>query len=140
MVPLRLTRIATGSVVVAAAMIAGCGGSRDYANDPRPPTPINVAAAISPDKVKVDPRSFGGGPVTVIIDNLTDKAQKVTVEAAEPGLKQTSSSINPQGTATLKVDMKRGAYTVSVEDSKIKPAHVMVGKPRASSQDRLRQP
>ncbi len=145
MPPLRLNRVAAGSAVAAAVVISGCGGSKDYANDPRPPAPINVAAAISPDGVTVDPRSFGGGPVTMLIANLTAKAQKLTVRAgtrgtAEPGLRQTSSSINPQGTATLKVDMKPGAYTVSVGNGEIKPAHVRVGKPRASSRDQLLQP
>jgi hypothetical protein len=142
---LRLNRSKTASVVVAALAIAGCGSSKDYANDPRPSTPINVSAVISQDKVSVDPKTFGGGPVTMIIANLTEKTHKVTVEtdelgASNPGLKQTSSSINPQGTATLKVDMKSGSYTVRADDPKIKPAHVKVGKSRASSQDELLQP
>ncbi|MEA2124603.1 MAG: hypothetical protein QOI80_1385 [Solirubrobacteraceae bacterium] len=130
--------------MAAALVLAGCGSESDYANDPRPPTPINISASISPDKVTVSPQEFGAGPVTFLIANLTDDTQQVTVEtqdlAQKAGIKQTSSLINPQGTATLKVDVKEGDYTVSVKSASIQEAHIKVGAERKSSQDQLLQP
>ncbi len=134
-------KIATGLVVLA---LAGCGADSDYANDPRPPTPITVSAAISPDKITVSPTSFGAGPVTFLIANLTGDTQQVTVETRDlsdkAGIKQSSSTINPQGTATLKVDIAEGDYVVHVKKSSIREAHLKVGAERASSQDQLLQP
>jgi hypothetical protein len=140
-----MLRALTASVLTTAAMaLAGCGSEPDYKNDPRPPTPINISAAISPDKVTVSPQQFGAGPVTFLIANLTDDTQEVTVETTDlsnkAGIKQTTSPINPQGTATLKVDVKEGEYVVRTKSSSIREAHISVGAERASSQDTLLQP
>jgi hypothetical protein len=137
----KASLITTG---LAALALAGCGSESDYANDPRPPVPVNISAAISPEKITVSPAKFGAGPVTFLIANLTDDTQQVTVEtedlASTSGIKQSSSVINPQGTATLKVDLKEGDYTVSVEDGQIKATHITVGAERESSHDQLLQP
>lgn len=141
----RALKTASGCITAAAlASASGCGASSDYANDPRPPAPISVSAAISPEKVSVSPKSFGAGPVTFQIANLTDDTQQVTVETRSlsnrAGIKQTSSVINPEGTATLKVDIKRGNYVVSVKERTIQQATLEVGKRRDSAQDQLLQP
>lgn len=83
--------------------------------------------------------------MTFTIANLTEQAHKVTVEtdelgAGSPGLKQTTSAINPGGTATLKIDLRRGDYTVTVGESGIQDARLKVGAERPSSQDQLLQP
>src|SRR3954453_1530426 len=114
---LRISRTATGLIALATT-IAGCGGGKDYANDPRPPTPVNITAAISDQRVTVSPKKVGAGPVVIIIANETGEAHRVTVEtdvlaADEGGIKQQTAPINPDGTATLKLDMREGRYTVS---------------------------
>lgn len=133
--------LALAAMTVAAT---GCGSDEDYANDPRPPSPINISAAISQDKVTVSPAEFGGGPITLLIANLTDADQKLTIEtrdsAQTAGIQQTSAVINPQGTGTLKVDVEEGNYVVSVAQDGIQPARVRVGAERESSQDQLLQP
>ena len=132
------------TVLVAAALLAGCGGGDDdYANNPRPPVPINVTAAITDKGITVSPPEFGAGPVVFIIANQTDEARKVTLESdtsGGPGIKQTTSPINPDGTATLKVDMKTGDYEVRVDGDKPETASVKVGESRESAQDELLQP
>lgn len=137
----RRPSFAIGLVALA---LTSCGSEDEYANDPRPPTPISVSAAISPEKVTVSPAEFGAGPVTFLIANLTDDTQQVTVETRdlsdEAGIKQSSSVINPQGTATLKVDIKEGDYVVSVEENSIQQARLKVTAQRESSQDQLLQP
>lgn len=136
---------ATTGLVCATFAMAGCGGEGDFANEPRPPSPINVTASITDEKITVSPRSFGAGPVVMIIANQTDEAQRVTVEtdqlaADNPGLKQSTAPINPNGTATLKVLMSEGRYTVSVEGAGIDGTSLRVGEQRPSSQDQLLLP
>jgi hypothetical protein len=132
------------TVLVAAALLTGCGGGDDdYANNPRPPAPINVTAAITEDGVTVSPEEFGAGPVVFIIANQTDDARQVTLEAdtsSGPGIKQTTSPINPDGTASLKVDMKQGAYEMRVDGTQVEAAQVTVGESRESAQNELLQP
>lgn len=133
-------------LALSAALVGGCGGGGDdYANNPRPPAPINITAAITDERVAVSPSEFGAGPIVLIISNQTDTAQTVTLETNEiggsgAGVKQTTSPINPAGTATLKVDLKPGTYEVSVASSAIKPAALTVGASRPSAQNDLLQP
>lgn len=129
------------ALTAAALALAGCSSGSDYANNPRPPVPINVSAAISPSKVTVSPQKFGAGPVTFLIANLTNDTQTVTVETVGKGVTQTSSPINPQGTTTLKVDVEeKGGWVVRTRSKAIRAARFTVGAKRASSQDTLLQP
>jgi hypothetical protein len=132
-------------VLLSASLFAGCGSEDDYANEPRPPAPINITAAISDEKISVSPRSFGAGPIVLIVSNQSEAAQQVTFETQDtstggPGIKQTTSPINPRGTATLNVDVTQGTYELSVEDSGVQPAVVEVGAKRESAQNELLQP
>jgi hypothetical protein len=128
-----------------AAFAAGCGGGGDYANKPRPATPINVTAAINEDEISISPKTFGAGPIVMIVSNQSGKAQTVTIQTEElggsqPGLKQSTDPIEPRGTATLKVDVREGQYAVSVKGGGVEPAAVEVGAPRKSAQNDLLEP
>ena len=134
-----------GGIAAALVTVAGCGGGGDYANNPRPPAPINVTAAITPKKITVSPTQFGAGPIVLIIANETQAAHRVTLEtdelgASSPGIKQSTAPINPDGTATLKIDVRKGEYHVSVDGGAIKGARVKVGAERESAQNDLLQP
>jgi hypothetical protein len=129
----------------AASALAGCGGGgEDYANKPRPATPINVTAAISDKKISISPKRFGAGPVVIIVSNQTTKEQTLTLQTDElggtqPGMKQTTDPIAPRGTGTLKSDMREGSYALSVRNGP-SPASLEVGPPRKSAQDTLLEP
>lgn len=131
--------IAIGLMAVA---VAGCGSGGKYKNEPRPPAPIVLTAAISKDRVSVSPSSFGAGPVNLIVTNLTDAAQQVTFETSggKSGVLQQTGPINPRDTATLKVNVPTGGVTVRVEGTAIKAAQLKVGPMRASAQNELLQP
>ena len=138
-------RAAAVPLGIAAAAIAGCGTSSDYKNDPRPPSPIVLTASIDDQRVSVSPRSFGAGPISLIVTNQTDTAQRVTLESAEkagsgPGLRQETAPISPRDTATLKADVKPGRYTVHVRGDAIQAARLRVGPERPSAQNDLLQP
>ena len=129
----------------AVCALAGCGGSSDdYANKPRPATPINVTAAISDKKISISPKQFGAGPVVIIVSNQSGKEQTVTLQTEElggtqGGIKQSTDPIAPRGTGTLKADMRKGSYALSVRNGP-SPASLEVGPPRKSAQDTLLEP
>jgi hypothetical protein len=128
----------------ACCAISACGGGSDYANKPRPPAPINVTAAISTKKVSISPKTFGAGPIVVVISNQTKTQQVVTLQTQElggskPGIKETSNPIAPGDTGTMQVDVRSGDYQVSAKGG-VQPASLTVGKERRSAQDQLLQP
>jgi hypothetical protein len=138
-----------GRAAVAAttiALVSGCGGSEEpYRNEPRPPAPIVVSASIGDNSISVSPRSFGAGPVTLIVTNQTQKARELTLETDEiggkgPGIAQNSGPINPGDTASLKADLRKGTYSVAVDDRAIQAARLRVGGQRESAQNDLLQP
>jgi hypothetical protein len=132
-------------VVLVAAALAGCGSDDDYDNTLRPPAPINVAAAIDNERVRVSPRSFGAGPVVFIISNQSGLPQEVTFETDElggdsGGIRRSSGRIAARSTGSLKVNAHEGTYRLSASSSGIRAAAVEVGEPRPSSQDELLLP
>jgi hypothetical protein len=126
-------------------VLAGCGGGEpDYANKPRPASPINVTAAISDKKISISPKEFGAGPVVIIVSNQTGDEQTLTLQTEElggdkPGLKESTDPIGPRGTGTLKVDVREGSYALSVGGG-LTPAKLEVGPARKSAQDQLLEP
>lgn len=134
-----------GPVACGAVAVAGCSGDEDYANRARPPTPINVTAAITDERVEISPRRFGAGPIVLIVANQSARSQELTLETEDvaggkPGIRQTTSPINPRGTAELKVGVSEGTYTISVDGDAIASASIEVGAERESAQNRLLQP
>jgi hypothetical protein len=135
----------TAAALALAGAAAGCGDSGTFANQPRPPAPITVTAAIDKSRVRVSPEHFGAGPVTFIVSNQSGGAQDVTFETDEiggtqAGLRRSAGPVADQGTATLQADPRQGTYRLGVKSRAIKAAAITVGKPRESSQNELLQP
>ena len=133
------------AVALGAAFVAGCGEEDDYKNEPRPPAPIVVSAAITDDRVSVSPKTFGAGPITLIVTNQTQSDQELVLETEEiggsaPGIEQETGPINPGDTASLKANLRKGTYRVAVNGRGIAEAALDVGEARESSQNQLLQP
>jgi hypothetical protein len=140
---IRAVRLAPA--LFAAVALAGCGGDGEHANRPRPPAPINVTAAIDSDRVRVSPRTFGSGPVVIIISNQSGAPQTVTLETDElggenGGIRRSTSEIAARSTGELKVDPPEGTYELSASSDDIAPASLVVGERRPSAQNELLQP
>jgi hypothetical protein len=135
-------RMRCALALAAAVGIAGCGDDEDHANRDRPAAAINVTAAISDGRIHVSPRSFGAGPVRLIVSNQMTSAQAVTLETGggESGVTETTEPITPAGTGTLQVDVPEGDYEIRTDDRKVKPTAVTVGAPRPSAQNDLLLP
>ncbi|MFN8173848.1 MAG: hypothetical protein U0T02_02155 [Solirubrobacteraceae bacterium] len=132
---------ATGFAAIA---VAGCGAG-GYANDPRPPRPLNIGAFINGDRVTISPGRIGGGPATIVVTNQSRVSQDLSLRGARDAdsctpLAASTGPINPQGTATFKVSLTEGACTLSTRDSSVAPARLEVGARRPTSQNDLLLP
>jgi hypothetical protein len=134
-------RVRSALAFAAVLGVAGCG-EEDHANRDRPAASINVTAAIADGAIHVSPREFGAGPIRLLVSNQTASAQELTFETGgdASGVTQTTTPIDPDGTATLEVDVTEGEYEISTADDKVKPVAVAVGAPRPSAQNDLLLP
>lgn len=138
---MRIAPIAAAGFATVA--LVGCGSS-EYANNPRPPRPLNVGALISGKRVSISPTTIGGGPVTIVVTNQSRVSQTLLMRGAEdadPCTARIASTgpINPQGTASFKVDVHEGACTLTATGS-VLPARLVVGTQRPTSQNDLLLP
>ena len=131
----RLTSLGALALLLGVGL-AGCGSS-DFANTPRPPTPIEVSAKVDSKRVQVAPTSFGAGLVNIMVANLS--GSPITFNVSGP-TEAATTEIQPGAPDYLRMDMKEGTYQVAASKSKIKPATIKVGPERASSQNTLLEP
>jgi hypothetical protein len=131
-----------------ALLIAACGGEdadQERTNAPRPPTPINVTAAIDDTEVRVSPASFGSGPVVFIVSNQSSQPQRLTFETDElggdtGGIRQSTREIAPRSTGELKVDPPEGSYRMIASSGDMDPVSIEVSARRESAQGELLLP
>lgn len=146
-----MRRATIGILAVTATVAAGCGGSQHFANQPRPPTPVNLTVYVNDSRILVSPSSVGAGPVTFIITNQASQAVSLTVQPASGGAALASTApINPQATSEVQVNFTPGTYTVGtavggsdaaqVSPNQIQPTSISVGPQRENSNGALLQP
>ncbi|MGH2964512.1 MAG: hypothetical protein ACRDMH_03895 [Solirubrobacterales bacterium] len=123
--------------LVAAAALAGCGSS-DFANNPRPSAPIQVAAKIDANRVAISPSNFGAGVVTFTVSNFSKATVRLTLSGPK---RATSSDIPPGQPGSLDIELPEGRYRASVEGNPgSQPASFTVGAGRPSSDNKLLLP
>lgn len=134
-------------VLGAAALVAGCGSSGDYKNEPRPPAPENIAVSVTNARVSISPARIGAGPVVLVVSNISSGARDLTL-SPPPGSSSacvsanaSSGPINSQGTARLPLELIEGDCVVAVRgDQRTRPARLTVAGQRASAQSSLSLP
>jgi hypothetical protein len=134
---------AVGIAGATALATLGCGSTEQRPNRPRPPVRIVITGSISTDRVSVSPRRFGAGPVSLVVANLTDTPQRITLETADrtgPGIRRETAPIDPRDTAEVRADLRTGRYTVHVSGGGIRAATLRVAGRRPSAQNDLLQP
>ncbi len=131
---------------LAALILAGCGTKERTANELRPPVPIQLNASLMPKKISISPSQIGGGPVTLIVSNLTGTEQRITFGANSPSgtselrINSQSATIAPNNTAQMKANLTDGTYSLSVEGDTIPASLVSVSGERPSAQNDLMLP
>ncbi len=144
---LKATRKPILAVLALAALaLVGCGTKERTANELRPPLPIQLDASLMPKKISLSPNQIGGGPITLIVSNLTGSDLRVTFGANSPSgssdlrIDSQSATIAPNNTATMKADLTDGTYSLSVEDDAIPASLLSVSGERPSAQNDLMLP
>jgi hypothetical protein len=131
---------------LAALIVAGCGTKERTANELRPPVPIQLNASLMPKKISLSPNQIGGGPVTLIVSNLTATEQRITFGANSPSgtselrIDSQSATIAPNDTAAMKAELSDGTYSLSVEGESIPTSVLNVSGERPSAQNDLMLP
>ena len=131
----RLASIGASGALLA-AVLAGCG-AKDFPNDPRAATPIEVSARVDSQRVQIAPDHFGAGLVNFTIANLS--GSPVTFNVTGP-TKGATTQIQPGTPDYLRMSMKEGTYRVTASKAKVRPATIQVGPKRKSSQNVLLEP
>jgi hypothetical protein len=150
---MRLTT--SGTLLAVAVLAGGCGGGGShFANQPRPPSPVNLTVYISDQRVSVSPSSVGAGPIVFIVTNQASKSESLAVLPAGQSASQplaNTGPISPQATAQVTVDFTPGDYVVetatggasqasSALPSGIHPAQLHIGPKRPSASGQLLSP
>ncbi len=117
-------------------VLAGCG-AKDFPNNPRPPTPLEVSAKVDSQRVQVSPDRFGAGLVNFTVANLSSSPITFNVTGPTRG---STTEIQPGAPDYLRINMKEGTYRVAASKPRIKPATIKVGPERPSSQNTLLEP
>jgi hypothetical protein len=130
--------LAFAGVFVSLLVATGCGSTETRTNNPRPPSPINVGVKIDDEKISASPSRFGAGPIVMFVANQSTASHRLTLDG--PQLRQSVGPINPQDTATLKVNVRPGEHTLSVNGGNVKARDISVGPERPSGQNELLQP
>jgi hypothetical protein len=136
---LRARSGAAALLAVLALATAGCGSDDEARSEQRPPVPVNISVQIGTERVTASPDSIGAGPVTLLVANQSGAAQTVTVDG--PRVRRTAGPIPPDDTATVKLTMGTGEFTIAPEESAgLDPATLRVGPPRDTAQNELLLP
>jgi hypothetical protein len=150
-------RAAAIAGLVGAALLVGCGESR-HANEQRPGVSTRVSVTISPTEVIVQPVAIGvkaekfqeipqneSHPeppiktkkpldVTFVAANQTGTDARLKIRGA--GRETKSNPVFAHSPSSFQVDLPTGKYTITaVGLPGARPAHLTVGRYRASSQN-----
>jgi hypothetical protein len=156
----RRRAAAIGILAGAAALLIGCGESR-HASDQRPQVSTRISVTISPDEVIVQPTEVAmgrekfqevpqnqdypepplqkrSGPldVTFVTANQTPIDTRLKIRGGNRGKETKSETVFARSPGQFQVDLPAGSYTISATGlPEARPAHLTVGRFRASSQN-----
>jgi hypothetical protein len=135
-------RATTAAVLAAGLVVAGCGGE-DFANNPRPPVPVELTGVIQPDAVTVSPARIGAGPVLITMSNQTRTPITITLDGTS--VRDRVGPVPPLDTATIQRTLEPGRYEVQAGSDvalprEIRPAELEIGRERRSSSSDLLLP
>lgn len=137
--------VALASTAVIGAVLAGCGGGgTNFADKPRPAAPVQLNGVINNAGVQISPAHIGAGPVQILVSNQTKAPHTLELNGANIAT-VTTAPIGAGNTGQIQATLQRGVYTVKAGSShavvrELKPARLVIGPPRADSNNQLGLP
>jgi hypothetical protein len=140
---IRIGAFASG-MALAAGLLAGCGGGKDFADKSRPAAPLYLNGVITASGVNISPNRVGAGPVVIQVSNQTQAAHTPTLDGSNIEPVQ-SGSIAPTDVGTIQTTLSPGTYTVKAGSlravkKELSTARLVVGKERPDSNDQVGLP
>lgn len=145
-----MSRLTLVTLALCGVVVAGCGSTTplDFKGKSRPSPPVDVSVYVNDRGVSISPSSVGAGLVVFYVTNQATRAEMITVvRAHHPNLLAvTSGELQPNGTATVTADLRKGHYGltgsgfVGGNPAPIAPALLRVGPPRQAGDSALLQP
>jgi hypothetical protein len=140
-------RIRTGAIasgLLSMAVLAGCGGGKQFADKSRPPAPLQLNGVITKDGVSISPNKLGAGPVVISISNQTPVSHTLELDGGT-NAPVTTAPIAPTDVGTIQATLEKGVYTVKAGSQKavvkqLTPARLVIGKARRDSNDEVGLP
>lgn len=141
---IRIGALASG-IALTAGLLAGCGGSSNFADQPRPSAPLYLTGVITSSGVTVSPNRVGAGPVVILVSNQTQASHTLTLDGANIDTPVQSASIAPTNTGRIQTTLSPGTYTVKAGSlhavtRQLAPARLVIGKQRTDSNDQVGLP
>jgi hypothetical protein len=135
-------RAMTAAVLTVGVVVAGCG-EEDFANEPRPPVPVELTGVVQDDAVTISPSRIGAGPVMITISNQTQHDTTITLEGTSTRTRV--GPVEPLDTTTIQRTLDPGRYEVRAGSKvalrrEIRPAELEIGRERRSSSNDLLLP
>jgi hypothetical protein len=132
----------TAAVLTVGVVVAGCG-EEDFANEPRPPVPVELTGVVQDDAVTISPSRIGAGPVMITISNQTQHDTTITLEGTSTRTRV--GPVAPLDTTTIQRTLDPGLYEVRAGSKvalrrEIRPAELEIGRERRSSSNELLLP
>jgi hypothetical protein len=139
----RIGALASG-VAVAALLVVGCGGGKNFADKPRPAAPITLTGVISNKGVTMSPNKVGAGPVVILVSNQTLAPHTLELDGSAIQPVRTNA-VAPSDTGRIQTTLTKGVYTVKAGSEKavareLRPARLIIGAERADSNDEVGLP
>ena len=140
---LRKRRVRRSLLCAVLVAVVGCAGD-DFANDPRPATPLELTGVIQDREISVQPDRAGAGPLQITITNQTDEAYAVILHGASVTPIRVGP-VQPRDTATIQKTLEPGRYELRAQAEEattrpVAPADLRIGPRRPESNDRLLLP
>ena len=141
--PIRIGALASG-VALAAVLVVGCGGGKDFADKPRPAAPVQLNGVITDTGLTLSPNKVGAGPVEILVSNQTQQSHTLELDGANIAPVH-SDPISPSDTGRIERTLNPGVYTVKAGSvhavpREIRPAQLVIGKQRPDSNGQVGLP
>ena len=110
---------------ILAVGVAACGED-DFANEPRPPIPLQLTGVVRDEGVTISPGNVGAGPIVLTVSNQTGQPHTITLDGE--GVEEMVGPVDPTETVSIQKTLKPGNYSVRAGSPEASPREIMPGR------------